>query len=259
MTGGDSIGGRAEELRSVAGAVPSGLAAEVAEAAEQIRDQLADIIGDGSVEVVGLAQHQVEEANGLFRTLVALREALHSVSGYHSGVAPAGGSGVGGSGSRRSDPGSAPATPSPVTGPDGSQYPAAAGWAADIMPPRVRRGQPQQRTIGYTDGQLEQFTSGNDQTWSPYVQERLREHGTPLDVARRLKSHVELKVAARMVQRGQTHSDLVINHVPCGSEQGDAGGCHDTLRSFLPEGTTLTVHGTTQQGNPYSHTYRGTA
>lgn len=155
--------------------------------------------------------------------------------------------------------GGAPKSPPPVEGPDGSKYPPDAAWAADIMPPRVKTGQPNQKTIGYADRELNQpFTSGNDQEWSPRVQQRLRERGIPLDMARRLKSHVELKVAARMIERGQTHSELVINHVPCGSQQGTTGGCHAALDKFLPEGTTLTVHGTTPQGTPYSHTYRGT-
>lgn len=34
-------------------------------------------------------------------------------------------------------------------------------------------------------------------------------------------------------------------------------GCHQTLERYLPSGYTLTVHGTTQQGRPFSWTYRG--
>lgn len=113
----------------------------------------------------------------------------------------------------------------------------------------------------YADGEIGQpFTSGNDAVWSPVIEQRLRSSGEAVDVARRLKSHVELKIAAMMLARGRRHSEAVINHVPCGSQRGeDYRGCHEALSAFLPEGATLTVHGTTQEGKHYSHTYRGGA
>ncbi|WP_083822068.1 DddA-like double-stranded DNA deaminase toxin [Saccharopolyspora spinosa] len=51
----------------------------------------------------------------------------------------------------------------------------------------------------------------------------------------------------------------MINHVPCGSQPGKKRGCDQVLERFLPKGYTLTVHGTTQDGRPFSKTYRGQA
>lgn len=143
---------------------------------------------------------------------------------------------------------------------DGSEYPEAAAWAVDLLPRRVRAGEPEEKTIGYADGEVGQpFTSGNDGVWSPVIEQRLRDSGERVDVARRLRSHVELKIAAMMGQRGRVHSEAVINHAPCGSQRGeDYRGCHGTLATMLPEGATLTVHGTQQDGTYYSHTYRST-
>ncbi|WP_139273997.1 DddA-like double-stranded DNA deaminase toxin [Saccharopolyspora flava] len=146
-----------------------------------------------------------------------------------------------------------------MTAPDGSRYPRAVGWAVDVMPRRVREGQGD-RTVGYADGAVGQpFTSGHDQTWTPLILERARAVGLPARFAGLLGSHVEMKVATAMIQRGRRHSELVINHVPCGSQAGQRPGCHQALEKYLPEGHTLTVHGTTQGGEPYSHTYHGRA
>jgi len=74
-----------------------------------------------------------------------------------------------------------------------------------------------------------------------------------------LRSHVELKVAAMMIVQGRRHCELTINHAPCGSQPQQIRGCHQVLGPYLPRGYTLVVHGTTQQGKPYSHTYEGQA
>ncbi|QIZ37198.1 hypothetical protein FDZ84_24445 [Saccharopolyspora sp. ASAGF58] len=90
--------------------------------------------------------------------------------------------------------------------------------------------------------------------------ERARSVGLPGRIAERLSTHVESKVAAYMIQRGRQSSELVINHVPCGGSQpGQWSGCHQAVEQFLPKGHTLTVHGTTQQGKPFSHAYHGKA
>jgi hypothetical protein len=78
-------------------------------------------------------------------------------------------------------------------------------------------------------------------------------------MAELLGSHVEMKVATMMIMEGRERSELVINHVPCGSQQGDPRGCHQVLERYLPKGYTLTVHGTTQTNEAFSHTYRGRA
>ncbi|MCP2255217.1 SCP1.201-like deaminase [Prauserella aidingensis] len=146
-----------------------------------------------------------------------------------------------------------------VTAADGSRYPAAAGWCADMLPRRVREGQAGERTTGYADGSLTPFRSGNDDTWSPAIRQRIVELGLPARRASFLASHVEMKVATMMITTGRRHSELVINHVPCGSQPRQASGCHQYLARYLPEGYSLTVRGTTQDGTPYSHTYEGTA
>lgn len=254
---GESIGGAAGELRRIADAVPSGAAADLGDMLERIRDQLGVLVG---------AEHELTEHAGqltisvesVFRDLMALREMLSATADHHLGS-----SSSPGPSSVPSAPsgGPAPAERSPVRAADGSEYPAAAAWAADVLPRRVRAGEPGEKTTGYADGEIGQpFTSGNDAAWSPAIEQRLRTSGEAVDVARRLKSHVELKIAAMMRARGRTHSEAVINHVPCGSQRGeDYRGCHDTLSAFLPEGATLTVHGTTQEGTPETHTYRGSA
>lgn len=146
-----------------------------------------------------------------------------------------------------------------VRAPDGSRYPAAAAWCVDELPRRVRELQPREKTIGYVDGALIPFTSGIDGTWSPSIVRRLTELGVRRLKADYLRAHVEMKVATMMIQEGRRHSELTINHVPCGSQPRQRNGCHQILELYLPRGCTLTVHGTTQQGEPFSHTYRGRA
>jgi hypothetical protein len=102
-----------------------------------------------------------------------------------------------------------------------------------------------------------QMTSGRDGTWTPEIQRRLRALG--IRVRMRLENHVEMKVAQMMIHTGSRTGEVVINHVPCGSLPRQAIGCHQVLERYLPSGHTLTVHGTTQQGRPFSWTYRGQA
>jgi hypothetical protein len=86
-----------------------------------------------------------------------------------------------------------PPQPLPIQHRDGSYYPAAAAWAVDLLPRRVREGEERERTVGQ------------------------------------------------------------------GSLPRQAIGCHQVLERYLPSGYILTVHGTTQQGRPFSWTYRGQA
>ncbi|MGH3519338.1 MAG: DddA-like double-stranded DNA deaminase toxin [Haloechinothrix sp.] len=81
----------------------------------------------------------------------------------------------------------------------------------------------------------------------------------PAAAAKFLSSHVEMKVAARMIDQRVQHSELVINNVPCRSKGALRPGCHETLSRYLSKGYTLTAHGTTQGGTPFSHTYEGQA
>ncbi|MGW5789130.1 DddA-like double-stranded DNA deaminase toxin [Saccharopolyspora sp. NPDC003752] len=147
-----------------------------------------------------------------------------------------------------------------VTAKDGSQYPPEAGAVVDVLPRRVREGKAREKTVGFVDGLVtSSFVSGIDQTWTPAVLARAREVGISRHFARFVSSHVEMKVAAMMTQTGKQHSELVINHVPCGSQPTQPPGCDQVIERFLPKGFTLTVHGTTQAGRPFSKTYRGHA
>ncbi|GLW91605.1 Imm1 family immunity protein [Actinokineospora globicatena] len=71
------------------------------------------------------------------------------------------------------------------------------------------------------------------------------QHGDlyPLDPRRAafVAHHVEMKVIAMMVSLGTRHGQVIINHAPCGSEQGDPPGCHTSIPRCLPTGRTLTV------------------
>jgi hypothetical protein len=143
---------------------------------------------------------------------------------------------------------------------DGSRYPAGAAWAVSDLPRRVRAGTADERTVGRLmigGRDMHTMTSGRDGTWSQDVLARLNELGIRSTL--RLESHVEMKVAQLMIQLGERQGEVVINHAPCGSQRPLRRGCHQALARYLPIGYTLTVHGTTQDGRPFSHTYQGQA
>jgi hypothetical protein len=143
---------------------------------------------------------------------------------------------------------------------DDSRYPTAAAWAVPDLPRRVREGVPNERTIGRVlvgGRDLHTMTSGRDGTWTPEIRNRLAKLG--IRTMLRLENHVEMKVAQLMIQLGERAGEVVINHAPCGSQRPMRSGCHQVLARYLPQGYTLTVHGTTQAGLPFSHTYKGQA
>lgn len=252
---GESVSGRADQLRSAASAVPSGAVNELHTAIEQLRDQLAFIIGDNSAEAVGVAQQQADAAAELFRNLMALRRKLITVADHHSGVAPPAGGGTSGGG----PPGSS--GPQSVTGPDGSNYPPDA-QDPSILPPR---GGPEgsNRTTGNAmiNGRpIGQLVSGNvDPTngqrdrYVRVARDRLAACGVDLWNA----NHVEVKLVGRMQDVRARDAEITINNYPCG--YGEAfSGCHDVLERILPVGTSLTVKGTHDQGKqPFKRVYRG--
>ncbi len=53
-------------------------------------------------------------------------------------------------------------------------------------------------------------------------------------------THVEMKAATRAVKAGVTHTEVVINNIPCGPRRFS---CDALLPILLPEGYTLTVYG----------------
>ena len=111
-----------------------------------------------------------------------------------------------------------PPQPLPVLHWDGSYYPAAAAWAVDVLPRRVREGEERERTVGQVllaGTFVGEMTSGRDGTWTPEIQRRLRTLGIRVRI--RLENHVEMKVAHMMIHTGSQAGEVVINHVPCGS------------------------------------------
>lgn len=248
---GESIGGAAGGVRRIADAVPSGEAADLGDLLERIRDQLGELIGTEH-ELTEHAGQLTTSAESVFRDLIALREALSATADHHlgsSGPAPAP--------SGRSAPVSASARPT-VRAADGSEYPAEAGADVVNLPPRVQ-ARSNQRTVGQVtlNGRpVGEIRSGND-AWSASVSRRLEALGLVLQ--RAMHAHTEMKLAAMMVDTGATEGTVTINNVPCGSQAQQVPGCHQTLERFLRSGSTLTVRGTTEQGEPFAHTYRGRA
>ncbi|MBB5159912.1 hypothetical protein BJ970_007512 [Saccharopolyspora phatthalungensis] len=205
-----------------------------------------------AAEAVQTQEWAIETLTEARRMLAAVRERIEQ---YRRSIG-AGASSAAGNTPPQPERPAAPKPPPNAVGVDGSEYPAAAAWAVDEgLPPRVQRGAGSP-TVGYVrvNGLPTRVQSGAD-GFSDMVDQRLQEIGVrrPLD----LRRHVEMKIAAMMTRTGDQHQEVVINHAPCGSEPGQTRGCHDMLERFLPRGRSMTVHGTTADGKPFSHTYHG--
>ncbi|GAA2696392.1 MULTISPECIES: DddA-like double-stranded DNA deaminase toxin [Actinosynnema] len=107
------------------------------------------------------------------------------------------------------------------------------------------------RWIG-PDGQARPIVSGRDDK-SVLVNPQLVEKGIP-DLVQR-SSDVEMKLAAHMVAKGIRHATVVINHEPCKGKYN----CDTLVPIILPEGSTLTVHGTNAGGMRIRVRYTGGA
>lgn len=90
-------------------------------------------------------------------------------------------------------------------------------------------------------------TSGID-NYTDQVNSTLKEAGCPYEPVT-AAADVELKIAAEMREKGITEATVVINNVPC---EGPAS-CDSLLGVVLPEGSSMTVHGT----GGFKKTYRG--
>jgi hypothetical protein len=121
------------------------------------------------------------------------------------------------------------------------------------LPVRVERRGHREKTIGLwrdADGNDVPLISGIDQ---------YREMADRLAVEKNLgdpphtlaiSSHVEIKFALMMRDRGLKHETIAVNKKPC---DGDLG-CDQMLNRFLPQGGTLTVYGPAG----FKQTYRST-
>ncbi|MFF0264694.1 DddA-like double-stranded DNA deaminase toxin [Kribbella sp. NPDC004536] len=116
----------------------------------------------------------------------------------------------------------------------------------------VRRDQPghREKTRGLwrnEDGTEDEWVSGFDE-WRDKadrfaVAEKIGEAPHLLQIT----SHVEIKFAMFMRERGLRRATLVINNRPCPGE----AGCDEMLKDFLPKGAALTIFGP----NNFKETY----
>lgn len=120
------------------------------------------------------------------------------------------------------------------------------------LPPPVVKGT-RTRTHGRIVGggqPSKPITSGTRDDLYQDTQRYLQENGMGQTV---IGSHVETKVAVHMRREGAQDATVVINHQPCDGPLG----CDTLLPRVLPEGSTLTVYGTAQDGTHTKHTYTG--
>jgi len=150
-------------------------------------------------------------------------------------------------------PGPAPSVATPPAG-KAQEEPDEVKAARAQLPPPVVKG-----TRTKTHGQWSSadapadrnsIASGTRDDLYQATQQYLQENGMGQTV---IGSHVETKVAVHMRQEGIQDVTVVINHQPC---EGPLG-CDTLLPRVLPEGSTLTVYGTAQDGTHTKHTYTG--
>lgn len=259
-----SLGEIAEQLRQAREQFPSSRLAEAADAIDQIRHTLAEIGSeqDDALEAYACAEQiadLLEQARQVDATVQAKIETyllqLDGSSGTSDPAAPAAGAP-----SSASSGSTEPAQPAArhVTAPDGSEYPVEAAGVLPLLEPRVEVGSGRP-TVGHgTIGgrPIGEMRSGRDGL-SERIEERVRAVG--IRTRRALGNHVEMKLASLLVDSQTREGTIVINNAPCGSEPGSFPGCEQYLDRFLPQGYSLTVHGTTAQGKKFSQTYHGKA
>ncbi|WP_436493495.1 DddA-like double-stranded DNA deaminase toxin [Actinokineospora sp. HUAS TT18] len=110
------------------------------------------------------------------------------------------------------------------------------------LPPAVPKPNPTGRkTHGLwrdESGKLREEVSGRDED-SAEAWELLRQARIPLPSEPVIVTHVEVKLAARMVREQRRHVEIVINNRPCPGRFG----CDVLLPVILPEGYSMTIHG----------------
>jgi hypothetical protein len=114
--------------------------------------------------------------------------------------------------------------------------------------------------IGYAtiDGEyVGELTAGRYDPLVRQVKGRMVSIGAPDTIISQIANHVEMKVAAMMVSRQAKRGEVTINNFPCGIDPERRDACHYALEPFLPRGSSLTVYGTTRNGQPFQQTYVG--
>ncbi|GAB3739689.1 SCP1.201-like deaminase [Amycolatopsis oliviviridis] len=122
------------------------------------------------------------------------------------------------------------------------------------LPPRVDRGEGQKThglwVTGSGAGDAGRIVSGRDDMETAAVQ-FFKDQG-----ARRMPSttaDVEVKLAVHMQNEGITNATVAVNNEVC---KGPFG-CETLVPKILPQGSALTVYGTTPDGTPIGTTYLG--
>ncbi|RSM66601.1 hypothetical protein DMH03_05725 [Amycolatopsis sp. WAC 01376] len=122
------------------------------------------------------------------------------------------------------------------------------------LPPRVDRGEGQkthgQWVTDSGEGDAGHIVSGRDDMEAAAVQ-FFKDQG-----ARRMPSttaDVEVKLAVHMQNKGITSATVAVNNEVC---KGPFG-CETLVPKILPQGSALTVYGTTPDGTPIGTTYLG--
>jgi hypothetical protein len=260
-----SIDAVAKRLAAVADQLPLGTLQEAAEALAAAHQALAVVAAGSSdselMEAVQQFEQAYQAAEERYRECLALQAAIQALAAKLGGGAPAtpattstasqaGGNGATSSSAvRKSDD-----VPARQSAPDGKRLSReeAATVAATLPPPVPRPNTGGQKTHGQwfdEHGRAHAITSGQDGD-STKVWETLQGLDIPTAGPPTAVSDVEQKLAARMVQDGRRHADVVINNVPCVGRYG----CDALVPVILPDGYSLTVHGPN-----YRKTYTGGA
>jgi hypothetical protein len=110
------------------------------------------------------------------------------------------------------------------------------------LPPPVPKPNPTgKKTHGRwvdDDGRVRDEVSGRDED-SDEAWRILQAAKIPLPSEPVVVTHVEVKLAARMVREKRRHVEIAINNRPCPGRFG----CEVLLPAILPEGYSMTVHG----------------
>ncbi|MEV7548159.1 DddA-like double-stranded DNA deaminase toxin [Amycolatopsis sp. NPDC089917] len=121
----------------------------------------------------------------------------------------------------------------------------------DPIKPDDRGRKTHGRWVGQ-DGKVHETVSGRDDD-AALAMKQLQAKGIPRKPLR--TSDVEMKLAARMADKGITEATVIINNVPC---EGVLS-CDTLVPILLPDGSALTVHGVKPDGTPFVKRYEGGA